>query len=152
MHASADSHKFWRESTEALSREDEVLISWDRFSFWPLARRKERMTTENWTDEWTNGTGGRTNEWDLGTRASLGRHVAAHAKNLSCSLAVMRLFIDLKIFLLLSLFTICIRCFNPLDDGQYDINWGGPVTHGEGQVSPVSMEMCSTRFQLICCV
>lgn len=42
-----------------------------------------------------------------------------------------------KIFHFVSLF-ISVRCFNPFDDGQYDIDWGGPVTLREGQVTPVS--------------
>ncbi|XP_044165025.1 endoplasmic reticulum lectin 1-like isoform X2 [Acropora millepora] len=40
-----------------------------------------------------------------------------------------------KILSLFSLF-MCVRCFNPFDDGQYDINWGGPLTMNSGQVSP----------------
>ena len=51
--------------------------------------------------------------------------------------------VDSKIFPLLSLF-ICARCFNPFDEGQYDINWAGPITLREDQVTPVSVKMCST--------
>ena len=51
--------------------------------------------------------------------------------------------VDSKIFPLLSLF-ICARCFNPFDEGQYDINWAGPITLREDQVAPVSVKMCST--------
>lgn len=66
----------------------------------------------------------------------------------------MRRFIDSKLFPLVSLF-ICARCFNPLEDGQYDINWGGPIVLGEDQVAPVSMKilqlarlLCSTVAKL----
>ena len=39
---------------------------------------------------------------------------------------------------------ICVRCFNPFDEGQYDINWGGPVSLREGQVTTVSWhDKCS---------
>ena len=58
-------------------------------------------------------------------------------------------FIDSKIFPLLSLF-ICARCFNPFDDGQYDINWGGPVTLSEGQVSPVSTKKYAQLIHCVC--
>lgn len=52
--------------------------------------------------------------------------------------------LDPKIFHFVSLF-ICAKCFNPFDDGQYDIDWGGPVTLREGQVTPVSLKLkCST--------
>ena len=57
--------------------------------------------------------------------------------------------IDSRIFPLLSLF-ICARCFNPFDDGQYDINWGGPVTLSEGQVTPVSMKKYAELIHCVC--
>ena len=54
--------------------------------------------------------------------------------------------LDAKIFHFVSLF-VWVRCFNPFDDGQYDIDWGGPVTLREGQVTPVSgHEKCSTTL------
>ena len=56
--------------------------------------------------------------------------------------------VDSKIFPLLSLF-ICARCFNPFDEGQYDINWAGPITLREDQVAPVSVKMCSTRVSFL---
>ncbi|KAJ7321731.1 Endoplasmic reticulum lectin 1 [Desmophyllum pertusum] len=56
--------------------------------------------------------------------------------------------LDPKIFHLLSLF-ICARCFNPFDDGQYDINWGGPVTLREGQVTPNGEDFLSSRESVV---
>lgn len=72
---------------------------------------------------------------DLGTRVSLGRHVAPkHTQKLVTRMRPL----DSKIFHFISLF-ICVRCFNPFDDRQYDIDWGGPVSLREGQVTPVSL-------------
>ncbi|CAH3196467.1 unnamed protein product [Porites evermanni] len=56
--------------------------------------------------------------------------------------------VDSKIFPLLSLF-ICARCFNPFDEGQYDINWAGPTTLREDQVTPVSNEDLSSSRESI---
>ena len=53
--------------------------------------------------------------------------------------------LDPKIFHFVSLF-ICVRCFNPFDDGQYDIDWGGPVTLREGQVTPVSLGILNAQL------
>ena len=65
-----------------------------------------------------------------------GRHVAPPQHSLKLAAKMWR--VDPKIFHFVSLF-ICVRCFNPFDDGQYDIDWGGPVTLREGQVTPVSL-------------
>lgn len=54
--------------------------------------------------------------------------------------------VDSKIFPLLSLF-ICARCFNPFDEGQYDINWAGPITLREDQVAPVSENVLNYRIE-----
>ncbi|KAL9958141.1 hypothetical protein ACROYT_G035114 [Oculina patagonica] len=56
--------------------------------------------------------------------------------------------LDPKIFLVVSLFN-CVRCFNPFDDGQYDIDWGGPVTLREGQVTPNGEDYLSSRESLV---
>lgn len=56
--------------------------------------------------------------------------------------------LDAKIFHFVSLF-ICVRCFNPFDDGQYDIDWGGPVTLREGQVTPSGEDYLSSRESLV---
>lgn len=58
-------------------------------------------------------------------------------QNIALKVVAKMWHLDPKIFHFVSLF-ICVRCFNPFDDGQYDIDWGGPVTLREGQVTPVS--------------
>ncbi|KAM7448219.1 Endoplasmic reticulum lectin 1 [Porites harrisoni] len=55
--------------------------------------------------------------------------------------------VDSKIFPLLSLF-ICARCFNPFDEGQYDINWAGPITLREDQVAP-NEDLSSSRESIV---
>ena len=77
---------------------------------------------------------------------TLRQNISLHSLEL---VAKMWRFIDAKIFHFVSLF-ICVRCFNPFDDGQYDIDWGGPVTLREGQVTPVSEhEKCSTTLRSV---
>ncbi|XP_058962741.2 endoplasmic reticulum lectin 1 [Pocillopora verrucosa] len=44
---------------------------------------------------------------------------------------------------------ICVRCFNPFDEGQYDINWGGPVSLREGQVTTNGEEFLSSRESVV---
>ncbi|KAK2547710.1 hypothetical protein P5673_032228 [Acropora cervicornis] len=53
-----------------------------------------------------------------------------------------------KILSLFSLF-MCVRCFNPFDDGQYDISWGGPLTMNSGQVSPKDGDLSSNRESIV---
>ncbi|XP_027060593.1 endoplasmic reticulum lectin 1-like [Pocillopora damicornis] len=44
---------------------------------------------------------------------------------------------------------ICVRCFNPFDEGQYDINWGGPVSLREGQVTTNGEDFLSSRESVV---
>ncbi|RMX53217.1 hypothetical protein pdam_00016521 [Pocillopora damicornis] len=40
-------------------------------------------------------------------------------------------------------------CFNPFDEGQYDINWGGPVSLREGQVTTNGEDFLSSRESVV---
>ena len=99
-------------------------------------KKKEKEKEKRMNMEETNGRNKamKPSRRGLGTSVSFGRHVAPkHSLHLQRKMRHL----DPKIFHFLSLF-ICVRCFNPFDDGQYDIDWGGPVTLREGQVTPVS--------------